>query len=209
MLEKIHGTKWTKKKTTGSTNNVITPIEQQTEVESNENFNSSLHDNIDGRQIPAENISQKNCNLEEVMWDISNKYELKDNVISSFEQLTKEENRNNANTMFHDTSKVIPKLPDSVSQEDSEGEEVMQDTSKNVFQNTGLDLDAVYSLGNSRIYSDWLFQRNMPHYSLELILLKDWQKHITNYKECNRFDQNFLNDLCKMLEAKNDLLLQI
>ena len=56
-----------KKKTTGSTNNVITPIEQQTEVESNENFNSSLHDNIDGRQIPAENISQKNCNLEEVM----------------------------------------------------------------------------------------------------------------------------------------------
>ena len=209
MLEKIHGTKWTKKKPTGSTNNVITPIEQQTEVESNENFNSSLHDNIDGRQIPAENISQKNCNLEEVMWDISNKYELKDNVISWFEQLTKEENRNNANTMFHDTSKVIPKLPDSVSQEDSEGEEVMQDTSKNVFQNTGLDLDAVYSLGNSRIYSDWLFQRNMPHYSLELILLKDWQKHITNYKECNRFDQNFLNDLCKMLEAKNDLLLQI
>ena len=209
MLEKIHGTKRTKKKTTGSTNNVITPIEQQTKVESNENFNSSLHDNIDGRQIPAENISQKNCNLEEVMWDISNKYELKDNVISSFEQLTKEENRNNANTMFHDTSKVIPKLPDSVSREDSEGEEVMQDTSKNVFQNTGLDLDAVYSLGNSRIYSDWLFQRNMPHYSLELILLKDWQKHITNYKECNRFDQNFLNDLCKMLEAKNDLLLQI
>ena len=56
--------------------------------------------------------------------------------------------------MFHDTSKVIPKLPDSVSQEDSEGEEVMQDTSKNVFQNTGLDLDAVYSLGNSRIYSE-------------------------------------------------------
>ena len=56
-----------KKKTTGSTNNVITPIEQQTKVESNENFNSSLHDNIDGRQIPAENISQKNCNLEEVM----------------------------------------------------------------------------------------------------------------------------------------------
>ena len=142
------------KKPTGSTNNVITPIEQQTKLESNENFNSSLHDNIDGRQIPAENMSQKKCNLEETMRDISNKYELKDNVISSFEQLTKEENRNNANTMFHDTSKVIPKLPDSVSQEDSEGEEVMQDTSKNVFQNTGLDLDALNSLGNSRIYSD-------------------------------------------------------
>ena len=36
------------------------------------------------------------------------------------------------------------------------------------------------------------------------MLPKNWQKHITNYKECNRFDQDFLNDLCKMLEAKND-----
>ena len=142
------------KNPTGSTNNVITPIEQQAKLESNENFNSSLHDNIDGRQIPAENISQKKCNLEEMMRDISNKCELKDDVISSFEQLTKGKNKNRANTMFHDTAKVIPKLPDSVSQKDSEGEEVMQDTSKNVFQNTGLDLDALNSLGNSRIYSD-------------------------------------------------------
>ena len=63
-----------------------------TKVESNENFNSGLHDNIDGRQIPAENISQENCNSEEMMRDISNNYELKDNVTSSFEQLTKEEN---------------------------------------------------------------------------------------------------------------------
>ena len=92
-------------KTTKSTNNVITPIEQQTKVESNENFNSSLRDNIDGRQIPAENISQGNCNLEEMMRDTSNRYELKDNAISSFEQLTKEENGNNANTMFHDPLK--------------------------------------------------------------------------------------------------------
>ena len=66
----------------------------------------------------------------------------------------------------------------------------MQDTSKNVFQNTGLDLDVLNSLGNSRIDSDGLFQGNMPHYSLELILPKDWQKHI-NYKEHNRFDQDF------------------
>ena len=66
----------------------------------------------------------------------------------------------------------------------------MQDTSKNVFQNTGLDLDVLNSLGNSRIDSDGLFQGNMPHYSLELILSKDWQKHI-NYKEHNRFDQDF------------------
>ena len=43
----------------------------------------------------------------------------------------------------------------------------------------------------------------MPHYSLELILPKDWQKHTINYKEYNRFDQAFLNNLCKMLEAKN------
>ena len=35
--------------------------------------------------------------------------------------------------MFHGTLEVIPKLPDSVSQEDSEGEKVIQDTSKNVF----------------------------------------------------------------------------
>ena len=75
--------------------------------------------------------------------------------------------------MSHDTLKVIPKLPDSVSQEYSEGEEVMQDTSKNAFQNTGLNLDALNSLGNSRINSDGLFQKNMPHYSLELIIPKD------------------------------------
>ena len=87
--------------------------------------------------------------------------------------------------MSHDTLKVIPELPDSVSQEDSEVEKVMQDTSKNVFQNTGLDLDALNSLGKSRIISDGLFQRNMPHYSLELIIPKDWQKHITNYKGHN------------------------
>ena len=79
-------------KTNESTNNVIVHIEQQTKMESNENFNSSLHDNIDGRQIPAENISQENCNSEEMMRDISNNYELKDDVTSSFEQLTKEEN---------------------------------------------------------------------------------------------------------------------
>ena len=87
--------------------------------------------------------------------------------------------------MSHDTLKVIPELPDSVSQEDSEVEKVMQDASKNVFQNTGLDLDALNSLGKSRIISDGLFQRNMPHYSLELIIPKDWQKHITNYKGHN------------------------
>ena len=191
-------------KTNESTNNVIIHIEQQTKMESNENFNSSLHDNIDGRQIPAENISQENCNLKDMKRETSNRNGLKCTVISSFEQLTKEENGNNANTMFHDTLKVIPKMPDSVSQEYSEGEEVIQDTSKNVFQNTGLDLDALNSLGNSRINSDGLFQRNMPHYSLELILPKDWQKHIANYKEYNRFDQDFLNDLCKLLEAKND-----
>ena len=45
-------------KATRSTNSVIKAIEQQTKVESNENFNSSLHDNIDCHQIPAENISQ-------------------------------------------------------------------------------------------------------------------------------------------------------
>ena len=44
----------------------------------------------------------------------------------------------------------------------------------------------------------------MLHYSLDLILGKERQKHITNYKEYNRFDQDLLNDLCKMLEAKND-----
>ena len=53
-------------KTNESTNNVIRPIEQQTKMESNENFNLSLHDNIDGRQIPAENISQENCNLKDM-----------------------------------------------------------------------------------------------------------------------------------------------
>ena len=130
-------------KTTRSTNNVTTPIEQKRKVESNENFNSSLYDNIEGLHIPAENISQRNCNLEDMMRHKSNRYELKDNVVSSFEQLTKKENGNNANTMFHDTLKVIPKLPDSASQEDSEGEEVMQDTTKNVSQNTGLELDSL------------------------------------------------------------------
>ena len=39
---------------------------------------------------------------------------------------------------------------------------MIQDTSKNLFQNTGLDLDSLNSLGNSRINSDKLFQRNMP-----------------------------------------------
>ena len=53
-------------KSNESTNNVIIPIEQQTKMESNENFNLSLHDNIDGRQIPAENISQENCNLKDM-----------------------------------------------------------------------------------------------------------------------------------------------
>ena len=85
--------------------------------------------------------------------------------------------------MFHDTLKIIPKLPDSVSLEYSQGEEVIKDTSKNVFQNTGPDLDTLNSLGNSCINSDRLFQRNMPHYSLEPVLPKDWQKYITNYKE--------------------------
>ena len=79
-------------------------------------------------------------------------------------------------------------MPDSVSQEHSDGEEVIKDTSKYVFQNTKLDLDALNSLRNSRINSDGLFYRNTPHYSLELILPKDWQKHITKYKEYNRFD---------------------
>ena len=60
-----------------------------------------------------------------------------DNVISSFDQLIKEENGNSANTMFHDTLKVISKLPDRVSQEDSDGEDVIQNTSKNVFQIPG------------------------------------------------------------------------
>ena len=162
-------------KTTRSTNNVTIPIEQKRKVESNESFNSSLLDNTDGRQIAAENISQRNCNLQEMIRDASNRYELKDNVNSSFEQLTKEENTNNANTMFHDTLKVIAKLPDSVSQEDSEGEELMQGTTTNAFQNTGVELDALNSLGSCQINSDRLFQRNMPHYFLELILPKDWQ----------------------------------
>ena len=41
-------------KKNGSKNYIITPIEQQTKMESNENFNLSLHDNIDGRQTPAD-----------------------------------------------------------------------------------------------------------------------------------------------------------
>ena len=134
-------------------------------MESNENFNSSLHDNIDGRQIPAENISQGNYNSEEMMRDTSSRYGLKD---ITKEQLTKRTKWKQCNMMFHDTLKVILKLPDSVSQEYSEGKEVIQDTSKNVFQNTWLDLDALNSLGNSCINSDGLFQRNMPHYSLRV-----------------------------------------
>ena len=60
-------------------------------------------------------------------------------------------------------------------------------------------MDALDSLENSCINSEKLFQRNMPHYSLDLILPKEWQKHITNYKEYNRFDQDFLNDLCNII----------
>ena len=78
-------------------------------------------------------------------------------------------------------------MPDSLPQDDSEGEEVIQDTSENVFQNIGLDQDVLNTLGNSCINSDGLFQRNMPDYSLELILPKDWQKHITNYNYYNYF----------------------
>ena len=48
--------------------------------------------------------------------------------------------------MFHDTLKVIRKMPDSVSQEYSQGDKVIQDNSKNVFQNTGLDLGTLNSL---------------------------------------------------------------
>ena len=59
---------------TRSTNNVITSIEQQTKKENSENFNASLHDNIDGHKITAENISQRNFNLEEMMRDTSNRY---------------------------------------------------------------------------------------------------------------------------------------
>ena len=85
----------------------------------------------------------------------------------------------------------------------------MQNTSKNVSQITGLDLNALNTLGNSSINSDELFQTNMPDYSLELILPKDWQKHVTSYKKYDQFDQDFLNDLCKILERKRLLLLQI
>ena len=85
-----------------------------------------------------------------MMRDASNRSESKDNVIHSFEQLSKEENANNANAIFHDTLKGISKLP-----EDSEGEEVIQDTSKNVFQNTGLDPDALNTLGNFCINSNY------------------------------------------------------
>ena len=46
-------------------------------MESNENFNSSLHDDTDGRQIPAENISPGNYNSEEMMRDTSSRYGLK------------------------------------------------------------------------------------------------------------------------------------
>ena len=162
-----------------------------------------MHHNIDGRQIPFENIpSQGDRNLKEIMWDTRNRFESKDNVIPSFKELSKEENGNNANVIFHDTLKAIPKYPDNLSQEDSKGEEVIQNTSKNIFQNNGLDLDALNRLVNSHINSDGLFQGNMLDNSLELTLPKNWQKHITNYKEYDRFDQKFLNDLCKMLEAK-------
>ena len=93
------------------TNSIVTPIEQQRNEESNENPDSNLLANIDGRQIPSQNIYQGDCNLEEMMWDTSNRFESKDNVISSFEQLTKEENGSNAHAIFHDTLKDIPKLP--------------------------------------------------------------------------------------------------
>ena len=83
-------------------------------MESNKKPNSSLHDNIDGRQTPSENISKEDCNFEEMMRDTSNRYESKDNVIPTFEQLIKQENGNNANVIFHDTLKVIPKLPGSL-----------------------------------------------------------------------------------------------
>ena len=93
--------------------------------------------------------------------------------------------------IFHDDLKVIPKFPCNLSQWDFAGEEVIQNTRKNLFQNTVLDLDALNRLGNSHINSDGLFQRNMPDNSLELILLKKWQKHSTNCKEHDRFDQDF------------------
>ena len=47
---------------------------------------------------------------------------------------------------------------------------MIQNTSKNVSQNAGLEPDALNTLGNSCISSDKLFQRKMPDYSLELIL---------------------------------------
>ena len=70
----------------------------------------------------SENISQGDFNLESMMQDTSNRYESKDNVIPLFKQLCKKENGNNAIAIFHDTLKVIPKLPDILLQEDSEGD---------------------------------------------------------------------------------------
>ena len=64
-----------------------------------------MHGNIDVHQIPSENISQGDCNLGDMMRDTSNRYESEDSVILSFEQLSKEENGNNANAILHDTLK--------------------------------------------------------------------------------------------------------
>ena len=105
-----------------------------------------------------------------MMQDTSNRYESKDNVIPSFKQLCKKENGNNAIAIFHDTLKVIPKLPDILLQEDSEGD--TRDQQK-YLSKTGRDLDALNKLENSRINSDGLFQRNIPHYSLELTVPND------------------------------------
>ena len=54
-------------KMTRLTNSIVTPIEQQRNEESNENPESNLQANIDGRQIPSQNIYQGDCNLEEMI----------------------------------------------------------------------------------------------------------------------------------------------
>ena len=54
-------------KMTRLTNSIVTPIEQQRNEESNENPDSNLQANIDGRQIPSQNIYQGDCNLEEMI----------------------------------------------------------------------------------------------------------------------------------------------
>ena len=83
----------------------LRPAGENTHNEVNQNKMTRLTNSI-----PSQNIYQGDCNLEEMMWDTSNRFESKDNVISSFEQLTKEENGSNANAIFHDTLKGIPKL---------------------------------------------------------------------------------------------------